>query len=105
MDSVSVVLYFNGNEVSALLKSFGYFNCSFININVRGEGEWDITIQSQAILYSGESLMLRQPPLRWLVYTRTEMEVFEKSSYFTFSQASKAAQSNCISIINRPDTL
>ena len=107
MDSVSVVLYFNVNEVSALLKSFGYFNCSFININVRGggEGEWDITIQSQAILYSGESLMLRQPPLRWLVYTRTEMEVFEKSSYFTFSQASKAAQYNFLWIINRPDTL
>ena len=38
MDSVSVVLYFNVNEVSALLKSFGYFNCSFININVRGGG-------------------------------------------------------------------
>ena len=41
---------------------------------------------SQVIIYIGQSLMSRRPPLRWLVYT--VMEVFEKSSHYTFSQAS-----------------
>ena len=32
--------------------------------------------------------MLRRPQLRWLLYAVTEVHVFEKSSYSTFSQAS-----------------
>ena len=47
-------------------------------------------VRAQVILYSGESLMSRRPLLRWLVYNLRE--VFEKSSDFSFSQASKVAQ-------------
>ena len=57
---------------------------------------------SQVIIYSGQSLMSRRPPLKWLVYT--VMEVFEESNYYSFSWASKVAQLNFL-LINRPNTL
>ena len=57
---------------------------------------------SQVITYSGQSLMSRRPPLKWLVYT--VMEVFEESNHYSFSWASKVAQLNFL-WINRPNTL
>ena len=36
----------------------------------------------QVILYGGESVMLRRPPLKWLAYT--VMEMFKEFSYSTF---------------------
>ena len=63
----------------------------------------ELAIASQVILYSGESLITRRPPLRWFVYIA--MEVFEKSSYSAFTAASEVAQSKFLLIINRPNTL
>ena len=63
----------------------------------------DLSVLTQVILYSGELLITRRPPLRWLVYT--VMEVFEKSSYSTFTLASEVAQSKFSLIFNRANTL
>ena len=47
-------------------------------------------LHAQVILYSGESLIARRPPPE-MACIYTVIEVSEKSSYSTFSQASKVA--------------